>query len=110
MILLAFIAATIMPFMAPIAFQNVRTLGIYAIVTGAALSFSIFGMVDDSLLATKGVALTIQLLLVISATHLLGVFARFSVLMYKQKHNQPAIEWLITLAFAVISPLAAFAG
>lgn len=105
MILLTFIAATILPFLAPVAFRSVVGLGIYGVLTGAVLSFFAFGLVDESMIMTRGLALTIQLLLVISATHLLGVFSRLTVLFYKEKHNQPAVDWLITLAFALVMPL-----
>ena len=110
MILLAFIAATILPFMAPIVFRNVVSLGIYAVVTGIVLSFLAFGLLDEAMVLTRGVALSIQLLLVIAATHLLGVFSRLTVLFYKQHSKQPAIEWLITLGFAAVMPLAMVAA
>ncbi|MBL4803553.1 MAG: hypothetical protein JKY71_01705 [Alphaproteobacteria bacterium] len=110
MILLAFIAATILPFMAPIVFRNVVSLGIYGVATGATLSFFAFGLLDETMIMTQGLALTIQLLLVISATHLLGVFSRLTVLFYQEKHKQPAVDWLITLAFAAVMPLAMIAA
>lgn len=103
MTLLAFILAAVLPFLAPVAFRNTRSLSIYAVLVAALLSSLFFGVLDY---VGGAPDLTIDLLILISASHLLGVLARYLVFVYRETHQKPAIEWAITLGLALITPLA----
>ncbi len=103
MTLLAFILAAVLPFLAPVAFRNTRTLSVYAVLVAALLSFLFYG----SLGIINGISgLTMDLLVLVAASHLLGVLARYLVFVYRETHHKPAVEWIITLGLALVTPLA----
>lgn len=103
MTLLVFILAAVLPFLAPIAFRTTRSLSIYAVIVAALLSFLLYGALD---LLGGAPDLTMDLLMLIAASHLLGVLARYLVFVYRETHQKPAVEWLITLGLALVTPLA----